>query len=112
MPFIAAFIAHSPDGDPATHRSVIETGLYTIHTVVVRDQAQGLAAARKFVEEYGVQSLLLCPGHSNEDVGQIQAAVGAHISVSVARGDPRGGRVAAQAMEAAGWFSPATGGGA
>jgi hypothetical protein len=107
MPFTAAFIAHSPDADPATHRSVVATGLYTIHTVVVRDQAQSLAVAKELVEEHGVQSLLLCPGHSNEDVGQIAAAVGESISVSVARGDPRGGRVAAQAMEAAGWFSGA-----
>jgi hypothetical protein len=105
MPFIAAFIAHSPDADPAVHRAVVETGLYTLHTVIVRDQQQGLAAARELVEEHGVQSLLLCPGHSNEDVGQIAAAVGESVSVSVARGDPRGGRVAAQAMEAAGWFA-------
>jgi hypothetical protein len=107
MPFTAAFIAHSPDADPATHHAVIETGLYTIHTVVVRDQAQGVAVAKELVEERGVQSLLLCPGHSNEDVGEIAAAVGESISVSVARGDPRGGRVAAQAMQAAGWFSGA-----
>ncbi len=105
MPFTAAFIAHSPDADPVTHRSVVETGLYTIHTVVVRDQAQGLAVAKKLVEEHGVQSLLLCPGHSNEDVGQIAAAVGENVSVSVARGDPRGGRVSAKAMEQAGWFA-------
>ncbi len=107
MPFTTAFIAHSPDADPATHRTVIETGLYTIHTVVVRDQAQGLAVAKELVEEHGVQSLLLCPGHSNEDVGQIAATVGENVSVSVARGDSRGGRVAAQAMQAAGWFSGA-----
>ena len=107
MPFTAAFIAHSPDADPAAHRSVIETGLYTIHTVVVRDQTQGLAVARELVEEHGVQSLLLCPGHSNEDVGEIARTVGVDVSVSVARGDPRGGRVAAQAMEAAGWWSAA-----
>ena len=51
-----------------------------------------------------MQSVLLCPGHSNEDVGELAAALGEGVSVSVARGDPRGGRVAAQAMEAAGWF--------
>lgn len=105
MPFTAAFIAHSPDADPAVHRSVIETGLYTIHTVVVRNQAQGLAVAGELVREHGVQSLLLCPGHSNEDVGEIAGAVGEGVSVSVARGDPRGGRVSARAMEEAGWFS-------
>jgi len=107
MPFVAAFIAHSPDADPAVHRSVVETGMYTLHTVVVRDQAQGLAAATELVGEYGVQSLLLCPGHSNQDVGEIAEAVGENVSVSVARGDPRGGRVAAQAMQQAGWFSAA-----
>ncbi len=107
MPFIAAVIAHSPDADPALHRSVIETGLYTVHTVVVRDQAEGLAAARELVGEHGVQSLLLCPGHSNQDVGEIAAAVGENVSVSVARADPRGGRAAAKAMEEAGWFTAA-----
>ena len=76
MPFVAAFVAHSPDADPSIHRSVVETGLYTVHTVVVRDQAQGLAVAKELVEKHGVQSLLLCPGHSDEDVGQIAAAVG------------------------------------
>jgi Family of unknown function (DUF6506) len=105
MAFTAALIAHSPDADPATHHTVIETGLYTLHAVVVRDQEQGLAVARDLVHEHGVQSLLLCPGHSNEDVGEIAAAVGEGVSVSVARGDPRGGRVAAKAMEDAGWFT-------
>ncbi len=105
MAFTAALIAHSPDADPATHHTVIETGLYTLHSIVVRDQEQGLAAARELVNEHGVQSLLLCPGHSNEDVGEIAAAVGEGVSVSVARGDPRGGRVAAKAMEGAGWFA-------
>lgn len=105
MAFTAAFIAHSPDADPARHHTVIETGLYTLHSIVVRDQQQGLAAARELVGEHGVQSLLLCPGHSNEDIGEIAAAVGQGVSVSVARGDPRGGRVSAKAMEAAGWFA-------
>jgi hypothetical protein len=107
MPFTAAFIAHSPDADPAVHRAVVDTGLYTIHTVVVRDQAQGLAVAKELVTQHGVQSLLLCPGHSNQDVGELQRAVGENVSISVARGDPRGGRVAAKAMEQAGWFSGA-----
>lgn len=107
MPFTAAFIAHSPDADPVVHRAVVDTGLYTVHTVCVRDQAQGLAVARELVDEYGVQSLLLCPGHSSKDVGEIAAAVGENVSVSVARGDPRSFRVARRAMEDAGWFSTA-----
>jgi len=104
MPFTALFLAHSPDADPAVHRSTIETGLYTLHTVVVRDQRQGLEVCRRLVADEGVQSVLLCPGHSSEDVGEIAAALGEGVSISVARGDPRGGRVAARAMEEAGWF--------
>lgn len=105
MPFTVLFLAHSPDADPDVHRSSIDTGLYRLHTVVVRDQRQGLEVCRRMVAEEGVQSVLLCPGHSNEDVGELAAALGEGVSVSVARGDPRGGRVAAQAMEAAGWFA-------
>jgi hypothetical protein len=105
MPFTALSLAHSPDADPDVHRSSIDTGLYRIHTVIVRDQRQGLEVCRRMVAEDGVQSVLLCPGHFNADVGEIAATLGEGISVSVTRGDPRGGRVAAKAMEAAGWFA-------
>jgi hypothetical protein len=105
MPFTALFLAHSPDADPGVHRSSIDTGLYRLHTVVVRDLEQGLAVCRRMIAEEGVQSVLLCPGHSNQDVAQIADAVGEGVSVSVARGDPRSGRVAAKAMEEAGWFT-------
>jgi hypothetical protein len=105
MPFTALFVAHSPDADPAVHRSTVETGLYTIHTVVVRDQQQGLEVCRRMVAEEGVQSVLLCPGHTRQDVGEIAAAVGERVGVSVARGDARSGRVAAKAMEDAGFFT-------
>ena len=33
MPFTTAYIARSPDADPARHRCVVETGLSTLHTV-------------------------------------------------------------------------------
>jgi Family of unknown function (DUF6506) len=105
MAFTALFLAHAPDADPVEHRATIDTGLYTIHTVVVRDQRQGLEVCRQMVAEEGVQSVLLCPGHSNEDVGEIAATLGEGVSVSVARGDPRGGRVSARAMDEAGWFT-------
>ena len=55
MTFTALFLAHSPDADPDVHRSTIETELYTIHTVVVRDQRQGLEVCRRMVAEAGVQ---------------------------------------------------------
>lgn len=49
--------------------------------------------------------MLLCPGNTHYDVAQIAAALGDEVSVSVARGDSRSMRVAAKAMEEAGWFS-------
>lgn len=107
MPFTAAFIAHAPDADPARDRSLIETGLYRLFSVVVRDTEQAVAVCRELVADEGLQSVLLCPGNSHDDVAQVAAALGDGVSVSVARGDSRGMRVAAKAMEEAGWFAPA-----
>ena len=105
MPFTAAFIAHAPDADPTRDRSLIETGLYRLFSVVVRDTDQAVAVCRELVADEGLQSVLLCPGNSHEDVARMCAALGDGVSVSVARGDSRSMRVAAQAMEATGWFA-------
>ena len=105
MPFSTLFIAHAPDADPETHRSLVDTGLYRLHTVVVKDQAQALDLCRRLVAAEGIQSVLLCPGHTHEDVAAIADVVGDQVSVSVARGDGRSMRVAAKAMEDAGWFA-------
>jgi hypothetical protein len=105
MPFTAAFIAHAPDADPEQHRALVDTGLYRLFAVVVKDQEQSLQVCRDLVGEDGVQSILLCPGHTHRDVAEIAAAVGDNVSVSVARGDARSARAAARAMQQAGWFS-------
>ena len=107
MPFTALFIAHAPDADPASHRALIDTGLYRLFSVVVRDTDQAVAVSRELIAGEGVQSILLCPGNSHEDVARLAAELGDGISVSVARGDARSMRVAAKAMEQAGWFAPA-----
>ena len=105
MAFTALFIATAPDADPGKHRSVIDTGLYKLFTVVVKDHAQALDLCRSMVPAEGVHSVLLCPGHTHQDVGDIAAAVGPGVSVSVARGDSRGMGIARKAMEEAGWFA-------
>jgi len=107
MPFTAAFIAHAPDADPSRDRSLLETGLYRLFSVVVRDTDQAIAVCRELVAGEGLQSVLLCPGNSHDDVARVAAALGDGVSVSVARGDARSMRVAAKAMEEAGWFAPA-----
>jgi hypothetical protein len=109
MPFTALFIATAPDADPERHRTVIDTGLYKLFTVVVRDHAQALDLCRTMVPSEGVHSVLLCPGHAHQDVGEIAAVVGEGVSVSVARGDSRGMGIARKAMEEAGWFAARAG---
>ena len=105
MTFNALFIAHAPDADPQRDRSALKTGLYELHTVIVRDQQQGLEICRSLVPTEGIQSVVLCPGHSNQDVAEIAAAVGPGVGVSVARGDGPSQAVARRAMEESGWFS-------
>jgi hypothetical protein len=104
MPFTAMFVAHAPDADPQRHKTLLDTGLYRLFAIVVKDQEQSVQACRTMVADEGVQSILLCPGHTHQDVAEIAAAVGQGVSVSVARGDSRSMRVAAKAMEEAGWF--------
>ena len=108
MAFTALFIAHAPDADPERDRALIDTGVYRLFTVVVKDQEQALDVCRRMVVEEGIHSVLLCPGNTHEDVAGIAAAVGEGVSVSVARGDARSMRVAAKAMEEAGWFAART----
>jgi hypothetical protein len=75
MPYTALFIAHAPDADPERHRSVVDTGIYRLFTVVVRDHEPALALCSQMGAEERVGSVLLCPGNSNEDVGEIAAAM-------------------------------------
>jgi Family of unknown function (DUF6506) len=105
MAFTALFIAHAPDADPEKHRTVLDTGLYKLFTVIAKDQEQALEVCKRMVAEEGIHSVLLCPGHTHQDVAAIAAAVGDKVSVSVARGDSRSMRIAAKAMEEAGWFA-------
>jgi hypothetical protein len=105
MAFTALFIAHAPDADPEKHRAVVDTGLYRLFTVVVRDTEQALRVCRQMIADEGVDSVLLCPGNTHQDVAAVAAEVGDQVSVSVARGDAPSTRVAAKAMETAGWFA-------
>jgi hypothetical protein len=105
MAFKAAFVASAPDADLEKHRCVVDTGMYKLYVVVVRNHAQALEACRQLVQQEGVHSILLCPGHSHSDVAEIAATVGKDVSVSVARGDNQSGRAAAAVMEREGWFA-------
>ncbi len=85
--FKAAFIAMAPDADPALHRTVIETSIQQLTSVLVKDEDEGVRVCRDLVRKKGVQSFLLCPGFTNQGVGRIADAVGSRVAVSVSRGD-------------------------
>lgn len=105
MAFKAVFLAHAPDADPAKHTCVIDTGMYKLFSVVVRDHAQAMEACKRLVTEEGIHSIILCPGNTNKDVAEIADAVGKGVGVSVARGDGPSMRVAQEVMQKEGWFA-------
>jgi hypothetical protein len=76
--------------------------MYQLFTVVVRTQAEAVAVCEEFVETRGIDAVLLCPGFTHRDVAQIVDAVGANVSVSVARGDAPSNRVSQAALKRAG----------
>lgn len=96
MTFKVAFLAHASDAEPERDRSLIETSVYKLHTIVVKDQAQAVEECKKLVKGDGIHSILLCPGFTDKDVVEITEAVGEDVGVAVARGNPPGRRVPAE----------------
>lgn len=105
MKFKALFIAEAPDADKEEDRSVIETGKYKLFVNLVRSEEEALEVAQEYKEEHSIDSVLLCPGFTHEEVGDISSKLGDDVGVTVARGDGPSGRTAKEAMEKAGWFS-------
>ncbi|MEO0070761.1 MAG: DUF6506 family protein [candidate division WOR-3 bacterium] len=105
MAFKVLFIAHSPDAEPERHRCVIETPkCYKLFVVVVKNQREALEVSKRYVQEEGVQSILLCPGFTHKDIAEIGEAVGENVGISVARGDGPSNRIAMEVMRKEGWF--------
>ncbi len=104
MNFKTLFLAHTPDAEPEKHRCEIETSKYKLFVVLVGNQSQALEVSKKFAEEEGIHSILLCPGFTHKDIAEISEAVGENVGVSVARGDGPSNKIAMRAMRRAGWF--------
>jgi len=104
MAFKALFLAHAPDAEKEKHRNVIDTGMYQLFTVVVRNQAEAVGVCKDFVEKVNIDSVLLCPGFTHSDVAQIVKAAGSNVAVSVARGDGPSGKVSLAARKRAGYL--------
>jgi len=103
MKFKTLFMAHTPNADKEEHKSKIETEKYVLYVNLVRDQDEALEIAEEYADEKGIQSLILCPGFKNEEVGELSEALD-DMSVNVARGDGPSGKIAKEAMQKAGWF--------
>jgi len=101
--FIDTFVAMTPEARPE-HRSVIDTPMYRLISVLVRDEEQAQEVCAELVRREGVSSFILCPGFTNQGVGKLSASLGPDISVNVSRGDGPSNAVARKAMERAGFF--------
>jgi hypothetical protein len=91
------FIAHARDADLTKHRSIIETDTYRLHSVIVSNQGEAVEVTRQLVEEEDVQSILLCPGFTHQNVAEIQESVKGKVGVFVARGDGPSSRITRRA---------------
>ena len=96
MAFKVIFVAHASDAEPEKDRSLIETSMYKLFSIVVKDQVQAVEECKKLVKEEGIHSVLLCPGFTDNNVAEITEAVGGNVGVAVARGDSPGRRVPAE----------------
>ena len=103
MAFKVLFLAHAPDAAPAKHRTAIDTGMYQLFTVVVKNQAEAIEVCRDLVEQERIDSVLLCPGFTHRDVAEIGEAAGGSVAVSVARGDGPSARVSQAARKREGY---------
>ena len=99
MPFKVLFIAHAGDADKEKHRSLIDTGSYHLHTVVVKNQDEALEISREFADNLNIDCILLCPGFTHNDVAEIVKITGGKVSVSVARGDGPGSKISLEARK-------------
>lgn len=97
MSFNVLFMAHSPDANPEVHRSMIDTGKFKLWTVVVQNQDEALRIAKQVAQENEIDSILLCPGFTHQDVAEIFSTLEGKVGVSVARGDGLSGQIATKA---------------
>jgi len=87
MAFKALFLAHAPDADKTKHQAFIDTGKYQLDVVVVKNQAEALEVSTRLFREKKIESILLCPGFTHQDIAELVRATENKVAVCVARGD-------------------------
>ena len=91
--FKALFIGHAPDAVKNIHRSIIDTGLYRLYSVIVKTQEEAIEVSKELYEEEKIDAVILCPGFTHSDVAEIFQSLEGKVSINVARGDGPSGRI-------------------
>jgi hypothetical protein len=104
MAFKTLFMAHAPDANKDQHHCFIDTGKYQLDVVIVKNQAEALEVSARMFREKKIESILLCPGFSHQDIAEIVRATENKVSVCVSRGDGPSGRISQEALKRAGFF--------
>lgn len=107
MAFKTLLLAHAPDANKEKHCCFIDTGKYQLDVVVVKNQAEALDVSTRLFREKGIESILLCPGFTHQDIAEIVRATDNKVAVCVARGDGPSNRISMEALGRAGYFSEA-----
>ena len=87
MAFKVLFLAHAPDGDYMKHNSLIDTGMYKLHTYVVKTQSDALKISKELYEKDNIDAIILCPGFTHKNVSEIFEMLNGKVSVNISRGD-------------------------
>lgn len=99
MAFKTVFIAQAPDAQYQKHNSLIETGKFKLYSVVVSNKEEAIQVSKELYEKDGIESVMLCPGFSHQDVADIFAALDQKVAVSVARADGESNRITAPIIQ-------------
>ena len=91
MAFKAAFIFIAPENDYQVHQAIVPAPFVELHVVGVKTYDEGVAVAKKLVEQDGVGAIELCGGFGVEGVAQIKQAVQGKAVVGVVRFDTHPG---------------------
>jgi hypothetical protein len=104
MAFKTLFLAHAPDADKEKHHCFIDTGKYQLDVVIVKNQAEALEVCTRLFSEKKIESILLCPGFTHQDIAEIVRAMDNKVAVCVSRGDGPSNRISLEALKRAGFF--------
>ena len=104
MAFRTLFLAHAPDANKDKHHAFLDTGKYQLDVVIVKSQAEALEVSTRLLREKKIESILLCPGFTHQDIAEIVQATDHKVSVCVARGDGPSNGLAQEALKRAGFF--------